>query len=224
MTIASNAITAADIDKVMKELTAAGYVEKFAKAGEKSIQQAFKKVGQASGENIEAGFVFDLEAPGAVKEIAKIISNFSKTARKSALKDIKKALAVALEEGQSIQDAQVVMRGLYAKKWKSRADSIARTEIMRAANHGALEAYKQSGVVTKKVWIAAGDACPICVPLHGMVVSIEESFFTFGEEIPYTDANGDSVGFQCDYADVEGGDAHPNCRCTIGAVTEVSGG
>lgn len=87
-----------------------------------------------------------------------------------------------------------------AKLTRRRAQTIARTETMRAANEGQLQLWAQAkgaGLLNrdaKKVWITS-DPCPICEELEGEEVGIEEEF-SIGADPP----------------------AHPNCRCTVGLV------
>jgi len=86
-----------------------------------------------------------------------------------------------------------------------RAETIARTEIMGALNEGALETWRQAredGFITgaaRKEWLATEDelTCPICEPLDGVQVGLEETFPS-GDLVP---------------------PAHPNCRCAT-VVTE----
>jgi len=84
---------------------------------------------------------------------------------------------------------------------RSRARTIARTEIMRASNQGRLQGMWQAadrGLVNpqeaRKQWVTSRfDVCPICVPLSGVTVGLRDSFGPPGQAPP----------------------AHPNCRCTI---------
>jgi SPP1 gp7 family putative phage head morphogenesis protein len=84
-----------------------------------------------------------------------------------------------------------------------RAELIARTETMRAANQGQLEAWDQAeeqGLLTgdeKKEWITTPDdrLCPICEPLDGIQVDRDGTFDVDGEQL-------------------DGPPAHPRCRCT----------
>ena len=71
-----------------------------------------------------------------------------------------------------------------------RADMIARTEIMSASAQGALEGYKESGVVSKVKFYTAEDerTCDYCNNYHDEV-------FDIGQEIPIP--------------------LHPNCRCVF---------
>ena len=88
-----------------------------------------------------------------------------------------------------------------SKLRRSRARTIARTELMRASNQGRLQGMWQAAdqglvnpVAAKKQWVTSNfDVCPICVPLNGITVGLKDSFGSPGQAPP----------------------AHPNCRCTI---------
>jgi len=87
----------------------------------------------------------------------------------------------------------------------TRAEVIARTETVRAANKGQQEAWSQAteaGLLTgkeKQVWITAPDEklCPICEELDGTTAPLDGMF----------------EGSEDDY---ESPPAHPNCRCSVG--------
>jgi hypothetical protein len=95
-----------------------------------------------------------------------------------------------------------------------RADTIARTESLRAANEGLRDGYRQAAdrgvfpaeAVTRS-WLAAIDerTCPICM-------SIVEN-------------NKDGVGlnddFQSDDGAVDDPPVHANCRCTVEYITNL---
>ncbi len=78
-----------------------------------------------------------------------------------------------------------------------RANTIARTETMRAASEGRMQAWNQGitegfiGPNWQKEWVAEASACQICLPLNGKKVAVKGSF---------------SVGEP---------PAHPNCRCDV---------
>lgn len=89
----------------------------------------------------------------------------------------------------------------YADKLlRRRAETIARTETMRASNEGQTQLWAQArekgllSATAMKVWIAY-DPCPICAPLDGEIVPLD-GVFSIGGDPP----------------------AHPNCRCTIGLL------
>lgn len=110
-------------------------------------------------------------------------------------------------------DADTVDRrteGYRDRLMRQRAETISRTETINAVNAGQQEAWDQAaedGVVdrktAKKMWIVTPDdrLCPICEPLGGVTVGIDEQFDT--EE-----------GL------VDGPGLHPNCRCSMAIVLE----
>lgn len=78
-----------------------------------------------------------------------------------------------------------------------RANTIARTETMRAASEGRVQAWNQGmaqGFIDplwQKEWIAESDACPMCLSIDGKRIGVKDSF-PVGEP-----------------------PAHPNCRCDV---------
>ncbi len=129
---------------------------------------------------------------------------------KGIVETTRAAIADAVVEGLSGEASrkEVIDDILAAIGDAARADLIAHTETMRAANTGLAKSWQQaqekgwlSGDARKR-WIAAGDGpppygstCDICLGLNGETVKINESF-SVGDDPP----------------------AHPNCRCTMGIV------
>lgn len=94
---------------------------------------------------------------------------------------------------------------------KNQANTISRTEALRTANHSSIEAWKDSGVVVQKEWLCDSNPCDYCAPLNGTKIGLEEPFIEDGH-----DWLGDAkTAMKIDYGDVEGGNLHPNCECTI---------
>ena len=82
---------------------------------------------------------------------------------------------------------------------EKRAQSIAQTETTRAAAIGSQIGYEQSGVVIGKEWVTViTDVCPVCEPLHGRQVGLNEEFEP-GYALP---------------------PRHVNCRCFIRPVLQ----
>jgi SPP1 gp7 family putative phage head morphogenesis protein len=91
------------------------------------------------------------------------------------------------------------------RQHRYRAMSIARTELAMAYNegaYGAVEAAREQGYIgdVRKVWLTAADerVCPICVPLDGVVVNMNDLFNTGSGRLP-----------------VKIPPAHPQCRCAV---------
>lgn len=87
---------------------------------------------------------------------------------------------------------------------ENRAGMIARTETSFAANEGAMESYRASGVVEGKIWLTADDEL-------------------VDEEICAANGGQGEIGLDDDF---ESGDhappAHPNCRCSIAPVVNFN--
>lgn len=104
-----------------------------------------------------------------------------------------------IDGGATVKQAEAAAERYAAKLTRSRALTIARTETMKAANEGQQQLWEQAreegllSATAQKVWITA-DPCPICEPLEGEVVGLDEDF------------------------SIEGPPAHPNCMCTVGLV------
>jgi len=109
-----------------------------------------------------------------------------------------------------LQDYEKMVGKYRDKLLRDRAEMVARTEAMDAANTGEIEVWNQAadqGLVdpdkSTKTWEAGGGSCEICQAMDGVTVPINDPFI-----LP----DGDSV-----YAPP----AHPNCSCTITTNIEV---
>lgn len=85
-------------------------------------------------------------------------------------------------------------------KGKNRAETIARTEYIRASNMGEIQSIKDTGAKANKIWNATIDkrTCNICRRLNGKKVELNQLF----EDNP----SGTRVQSPV---------AHPNCRCSL---------
>lgn len=143
---------------------------------------------------------FDKLSPEAIayakEHAAALIDDLSDTTKQ----DIQDAIAAALE-GDGIDAAIEDIAAAVGDD--ARAELIARTELMDAANQGALEAMssaQDAGLLSAnatKVWIASPDACDDCLDLDDEEVALDDDFSS-GDDAP---------------------PAHPNCRCSIGVGT-----
>jgi len=113
-----------------------------------------------------------------------------------------------IRQGKSMQALKKNIVEILAPTYsKSRAESIATTEVTRIYAEGNLLAWKSTGTVTQKRWMTARDdlVCPICAPLDGMVVDIDSNGFT-------TEIGG--LG-------LSNPPAHINCRCWMTPVVDL---
>ena len=111
---------------------------------------------------------------------------------KDIIEKVKPKDLLQIQNGALVKDNGVVR---VVKAEADRGKMIARTEVSRAANEGAVKEYKKGGI-EKVRWITSNDdrTCPICAPLDGQEYSIE------------------------DYPVIP---QHVMCRCTLAAITPL---
>lgn len=149
-----------------------------------------------------ADFKFDVTNPKAVEWIqdhaAETITGINEATRD----EIRDLVEASFEDQFDVDELADQIGDLIGDD--ARAETIARTETMRASNQGQLEAWNQAteaGLLTgreQKEWIVTPDdrLCPICEPMDGVNVPLDADF----------DVDGDMI---------DGPPAHPNCRCTV---------
>lgn len=142
--------------------------------------------------------VKDVYLPDKLRaEIVKNVAKFTQSMLDTDRDTLIKILTDSLQDGKSVPEIRGAIQAEFDTISKNQAQRITRTEILRASNQGALDAYKQSGIVEGKQWLTAG-AVDECEAYDGQVESLEGSFY----------------GSKSEFAD---GDPplHPNCRCVL---------
>jgi hypothetical protein len=119
-----------------------------------------------------------------------------------------RAYLTAIRSGMGTAQARARARDSASRYQTSvhryRANTIARTETMRAASEGRMQAWNQGltqGFISplwRKEWVAEANACEICRGVGGKKIGIKESF-PVGEP-----------------------PAHPNCRCDVVLIPSKS--
>lgn len=91
----------------------------------------------------------------------------------------------------------------------SRAESIVRTETIRASSYATQKAWEDSDVVEEKEWWTAIDerVCTNCWPMHWKKVKLKEDFFKKWDTAP--------GGLELNYSNTPAAPLHPRCRCTL---------
>lgn len=132
----------------------------------------------------------------------------------TTLKAIRSQVGKGIEKGESIPKIRKrIASYLTGDSIRQRAEVIARTETLWAYNNGAVEGYKQSGVVEAKEWLTAQDdrLCQYCEPMNGEIVDVDKDWFKQGEE--FRGNEGGVLSFS--YGNVGHPPLHPQCRCTV---------
>ncbi len=157
------------------------------------------------------GAAFDATDKRTQEALDKAINLMAQTYTEDTLTLLSEKLQEGLDNGDPLPDLKKKVQEVGEFSESVRAKRVANTEAFRTANFASKEAWKQSGVVKSIKWYTAADekVCEFCGPMDGTVVDIEENFFEVGDEV--TGSDGGSLPIN--YAPVEAGTLHPNCRC-----------
>lgn len=138
------------------------------------------------------------------------VQRFAQRVCETTWEQLKASLSDGIRLGENI--AQLIERVMTVMQDRIRStpETIARTEVMGAANGGRLLAWQESGVVKAKTWLAALDerTRPTHVEAHGQTVGLYEDFVVGAGSGP---APG-QIGLP---------EEDINCRCTMTAAVEV---
>jgi len=165
--------------------------------------------------------MFDVSNPEVQNWLNSYTPKFSKALEEINVAKLRRELTQGIAAGEGVPGLIKRVNGTYAHWNKVRSETIARSEALRASNRASLEAYKQSGVVKKKVWITHFSAatCEVCRSLNNKVISLEKNFFNQGDI-----ARAGKQTIKLDYENVESPPLHPRCRCTVAASFEEGEG
>lgn len=150
-------------------------------------QEAYKLIGSK-----------DIYTPFKLREtIAANVAKFTQSMLDTDRQKLVDIVADGIKNGESIPQIRNAIQLDFERISKTQAQLVTRTEVLRASNQAALDAYEQSGVVEGKQWITFG-AVDECATYEGKVESLGGSFYE--RENEFTD--GDPP-------------LHPNCRCIL---------
>lgn len=160
-----------------------------------------------------SGSTFDMATEAVRAYLANRTFKFAGEINEETNRRLSAQLQEGVKLGEGITELRKRVESVFTDMSKSRAERIARSEVIRASNFAANEAYDQSGVVEKLEWLVTDDdrTCPFCAPLDGKTVGLGKSFFDKGDKI--TAENGSVLDL--DYENIDFPPLHPNCRCTI---------
>jgi hypothetical protein len=183
------------------------------------IRLTLAEAGRDAVSDLNVGISFDVSDP-QVLNYMRDRENKIKGVVEKTFDDLKRDISEGIDKGESIDKIAARVQERMGPIADGRATMIARTEVIGASNGGKVLAWKQSGVVTGKRWLAstshmgADDPNPVRdshVDAHGQEVGIDEDF---------------SVGAGEGKAPGQIGlpEEDINCRCTMLAVTDQGRG
>jgi len=196
-----------NVDSVLFDLK--DEVAKFRKNGKPILTDMVAAAGNEELALLSIGIAFDITNPRVTAFLERKAMTFAQEVNETTIKKLKKTLIEGIEAGEGIPDLSKRVSTVFDEATTSRTIMIARTETISASNFGALESYKQSGIVTKKGWITARDR------------RVRDSHQIDGQEVNLDDNFTLADGTQTQYP---GGSGVPEddiqCRCTVYGVTK----
>lgn len=145
--------------------------------------------------------------------LEKSMARMAKSYTKTSVDLLQETISAGMKDGVGLDEMTGRISKIYEFSDQVRAEQVARTEVFRVANESTRMAWEQSGVVKTLKWYTAADerTCPYCEPMHGKIVSIEDSFFKKGD----TAQGSDGTSIKLDYSSVDAPPLHVSCRCYI---------
>ncbi len=154
-----------------------------------------------------AGSFFSTVQPKLKEGVDKATLAFCRETLDTTAKDLDQArdlLKKEMTEGLEVGDVKNAMAQRVQKVFEDatndRAFMIGVTEASRGQHNAMILTAKESGVVAGKTWLLSDDACPLCKPLSGKTVGLDDAFMK------------DGTG---PYAEITAPPRHPHCRCTL---------
>ncbi len=161
-----------------------------------------------------------LDDPDVIDALDEEIFAFAHQINQTTADALRDELEEGMEAGETVDQLKGRIQDL-CEEWAegARAETIARTESCRAYTGGHIAAWQSTGVVSKKAWVSAADACPFCLDMDGTVVELDDNFFDEGDTQD-VEWRGQDLSMSQDYSDVGGPPLHPNCRCALVGVLD----
>lgn len=179
------------------------------------VREAVIEEGQGALDFLGVGGSLDMTTENVVRFIRRHGVTLVKEINKTTREKLRKTIAEGLEKEESISQIKSRVRNSFDMFRTSRAENIARSEVIRAANFATEEAFIQSDIVQEKEWLTSRDnrVCPWCDSLEGKRIKVGKPFFKKGESLR---VEGNTLDF--DLLDIDTPPLHPQCRCTLIAV------
>lgn len=191
----------------------------FEEYGQLFLPEVIGDKGQLEMEKLLIGVGFDIENPRVSAFIANRKFRFAFDSNRKTREDLREAFQESILAGEGVPEMTKRVNAVFGFAKKHRAERIARSEIIRASNFGAEQAYLQSGVVAEKEWITSRDErlCPYCEPMSGKRVAVGMIYFQRGDVLHNPDPESIAT-LKLDYEDIFHPPLHPQCRCTLSPV------
>lgn len=163
----------------------ADWLQEFLDQGRQPLAAALVSNANAQIDLYGLGISFDLSRPLLQDWLNARLNFWALHTNEETARLLTQELAAAVDAGEGIGDISRRVEKVFSFNDTVRAERIARTEVLAGSNHGALEAYKQSGVVERKAWLATRDqrTRDAHAEANGQTVPLDAPFLIGGESI-----------------------------------------
>lgn len=195
----------------------AAWLKTFRQTIRPEVKTVVLDAGNVAFEALGLSVAFDIKSPAVIRFLEARAQRFAEQVTDTTWRLLKETLGEGIDAGESIRELEDRVVSVMDGRIRSTPETIARTEVIGASNGGTMQAWQQTGLVSKKTWISAlddrtrtpdkGDAFDH-VGAHNETVGLDEPFTKSGEPLDFPGADGGSA------ANVI------NCRCTMIAVME----
>ncbi len=165
-----------------------------------ALQNSLAYSGRQVIEQIGIDITFDLLNPRVMDWLNAHALEHAKSINSSIRDEVATRIMAGVEEGLGAEDIAGTIAEFFDKQFEWRALRIARTEVISGYAQGTLEGARQSGVITAKKWLTAGD------DRVDEECAMNEQDGAVGLELLFSSGN-------------EAPPVHPNCRCVIQLIT-----
>lgn len=162
------------------------------------LMQAVASAGQIA---LDMAGIDDTYIPFKIHDaIRAMVDKFAQSMLSTDKDKLTSIIADGTESGQTITEISDKINLEFGEYSKMQATRITRTEVLRASNMAAEDAFIQSGVVEGKQWLVSpSNVCDLCSPYSGKTIKLKTNFYT-----------PDDSGFQDGNPPL-----HVNCRCVL---------
>jgi SPP1 gp7 family putative phage head morphogenesis protein len=209
MNKADDSLTDDEIQSLLEQLRPQTMINVTVPMMKAMLQQAI----MMGGEDVGVDLAFDQINPLISKFLEAFATDeITDQINETTIADLKAALQEGVESGASIDEIADVVGMVFDDADDNRAEMIARTEVNRASNFASTAAYKISGVVSTREWVATDDdrVREDHIAMDGQQVGIDE---------PFNYPNGAAAMYPGDSGDPS---QDCGCRCTTAPVIDTA--
>ena len=143
-------------------------------AVEAAVAGGKEAIGQGAAAGVEYGHTFHFEDVDSLKYLSENAIQLAESSASRLRGNLEEVIRAGLKDGKPIKEITQDVHGVFEnfKGWE--AERIARTEIARGVDTGAVTGYKEMGIGVAEVYANAG-ACPICAALNGELWTVDKA-------------------------------------------------